>query len=62
MHTDNTLEIFDGVMITLGQQFRQFTNVTCPEFDTRELQCEFEGCKHHKQKESGKGVLAPMSR
>lgn len=37
MHTDQTLELLDDVTISLGQQFRFFVNIICPDFKTREL-------------------------
>src|SRR5262245_23457758 len=40
MHTDPTLEVFDGAMTTMGAKFREFDKKTCPAFATRELRRE----------------------
>jgi len=62
MHMDDTLKIFDETTVILGQQFRSFTSVTCPAFDTYELPCEFDRRKSRKQKESDAGTSAPITR
>lgn len=41
VHTDLTLDVLDSVTTSLGQAFRDFRDKTCPEFKTRELDCEF---------------------
>ena len=40
-HSDLTLDVLDLVTESLGQQFRDFRDKTCPEFETRELEHEF---------------------
>jgi hypothetical protein len=40
-HSDTTLDVLDSVTVSLGQQFRDFRDKTCPEFKTRELEREF---------------------
>jgi hypothetical protein len=62
MHTDHTLEILDETTLALGRQFRLFTDVICPQFNTRELSREFDQRKRRKQKEPNKGVPVTMSR
>lgn len=42
MHTDDTLGLLDCATTALGTEFRKFSNVTCPSFDTRELRRESE--------------------
>jgi len=40
LHTDDTLEILDGNTILLGAKFRDFQDITCASFKTKELQRE----------------------
>jgi hypothetical protein len=40
MHTDDTLKVLDQVTVHIGAEFRDFSNKTCPAFDTRELKRE----------------------
>ena len=42
MHTDETLDIFEGVTKDLGDHIRSFVSDTCPNFATKELSCEAE--------------------
>ena len=51
IHTDDTLDILDGVTERLANQLRTFVAKTCPEFSTRELCCEAEACQQRETKE-----------
>lgn len=62
MHTDPTLKVFDDATASIGQQFRAFTNKTCPAFDTQELQREFDARKRRKTKGTDAGVSVKMTR
>ena len=37
MHTEDTLNIFDGITTDIGAAFRSFERSTCSAFNTREL-------------------------
>jgi hypothetical protein len=41
MHNDLTLEVMDGVTSTTGEKLREFKDITCAAFITRELEREF---------------------
>jgi hypothetical protein len=41
MHNDLTLDILDTVTISLGNELRNFSQKTCPAFETRELEREY---------------------
>jgi hypothetical protein len=43
-HSDLTLDVLDSVTESLSQQLQDFRDKTCPEFKTRELECEFRAC------------------
>ena len=47
MHTDDMLEVIEGVSRRLGNQLHIFVNATCPVFSTQELLCEVESCRRH---------------
>jgi hypothetical protein len=40
MHTEDTLRLLDDATTALGHQLREFSQKTCPAFDTRELKQE----------------------
>jgi hypothetical protein len=50
MHTDQTLEIFDSATVEIGKELRNFSNKTCPAFDTKELKREAEARKRRQSK------------
>jgi hypothetical protein len=41
MHNDLTLEIMDAATVSLGKKLREFTQKTCPAFETKELSREY---------------------
>ena len=41
MHTDSSLKILDDATTVLGEALRQFENVTCAAFATRESSAEY---------------------
>jgi len=47
MHTDETLEVLEGIMVRLGSQLRMFVNETCPAFATKELRRKVKSCRRH---------------
>jgi hypothetical protein len=50
LHTDDTLKIMDQVTVALGNQLREFQNITCASFETRELKREAEARKRRQAK------------
>jgi len=56
MHTDFLLELLDDTTTCLGITLRYFTQVTCPEFATKETAAEFE---KRKRKEATSTKKAP---
>ncbi|KIJ10953.1 hypothetical protein PAXINDRAFT_36528, partial [Paxillus involutus ATCC 200175] len=45
MHTDDTLEVMEGVTVRLANHIHAFTTTTCTAFPTKELQHEAESCR-----------------
>jgi len=43
MHTDETLQIIEGIMVSLGRELHVFSADTCATFLTHELRHEAEG-------------------
>lgn len=58
-HSDLTLDVLDSVTKSLGQQFWDFRDKTCPEFETRELEYEFRARVQH---ETRNNVTNPARR
>ena len=58
-HSDVTLDVLDLVTVSLGQQFRDFRDKTCPEFKTQELEREF---RTRVQRETRNHVADPTCR
>ena len=56
MHTDDTLEILEGVSGRLGNQLRMFAYETCAAFSTRELRREAESRRRRQVREGGDGT------
>lgn len=58
MHTDETLEVMDGVTSLLGELLREFQKTTCSSYNTRELAKETEARKRRqaKQQARNKGI------
>ena len=66
MHTDDTLRILDQTTVRIGADFRDFSNKTCPSFNTRELKREADARKRRQQKKAeeksaSKDQLPPAS-
>ncbi|KIJ65337.1 hypothetical protein HYDPIDRAFT_28047, partial [Hydnomerulius pinastri MD-312] len=51
MHTDETLQVMDGVTQALGNAIRAFAADTCPEFATKELKCKAK-CRQRRKNRS----------
>jgi hypothetical protein len=51
MHTDETLQIMEDIIASLGRELRAFSVDTCLAFPTRELRREAE-CQRHRQQRS----------
>ncbi len=45
LHTDTTLSILDDSTTVLGRTLRHFVTVTCPAFNTKETQAEYQARK-----------------
>jgi len=56
MHTDETLEVLEGVTVRLGSQLRTFVNETCPAFATKELRREVESRRRRQVREGQSGI------
>ena len=54
MHTDETLQILDAVMQSLGDKLRKFVSVTCPVFSTKELRREAESRQRRQARNNSK--------
>ena len=46
MHTDQTLDVFDGVTTAIGAKLRHFATTTCNVFETKELPRETDARQH----------------
>ena len=55
MHTDFSLEVLDSWTSTLGEMARAFVTLTCSQFQTRELDSEYEARKRREARSSTKG-------
>ncbi|KIM57874.1 hypothetical protein SCLCIDRAFT_129484, partial [Scleroderma citrinum Foug A] len=51
MHTDDMLEVMEGVSRRLSNQLHMFVNATCPAFSTQELLREVESRRRHQARE-----------
>ena len=52
MHTDQTLNIFDGVTAAIGAELRNFTTTICNAFQTKELRRETTARQGHTLKKN----------
>lgn len=61
MHTDETLAILDAATSSLGEQLRDFADVTCSTFDTYELPREAEARRRKASKKTDRSQAdAPL--
>ncbi|KAI0822192.1 hypothetical protein BC628DRAFT_1327977 [Trametes gibbosa] len=65
MHTDTSLGLLDDTTATLGYELRHFAWVTCPSFQTRETQSEYDARKRVEARRTtqpaGTGQLSTQS-
>jgi hypothetical protein len=54
MHNDLTLDIMDAATISLGKKLREFSQKTCPAFETKELSREYNARMRKHTKEASK--------
>ena len=61
MHTDRSLSILDAWTTILREDSRDFLNLTCKEFNTRELKREYEARKRREARKGFKGKKTTRS-
>ncbi|TEB22658.1 hypothetical protein FA13DRAFT_1640925 [Coprinellus micaceus] len=60
MHTDLSLEVLDSWTTVLGDAARDFASQTCSQFQTRELEREYDARKRKEARASKKNAVAGM--
>ena len=61
MHTDETLQILDAVMQSVGDKLHKFISVTCPAFSMKELCREAESCRRCQAHNNSKQGNVPQN-